>query len=166
MPPNQREAKIPNTIDRAFNGCNKLKEIGIPNNVTSIGSGAFSGCSGLQSVTIGSGVTELGDSTFSCSGLTSITIPENVTLIGSTAFWNCSGLQSVTIGSGVTSIGDGAFLLCSNLQEVHFENPNGWIVLQNEDMSGSKGVSGLENPATAAEYLRSTYCMSYWKREG
>ena len=27
MPPNQREAKIPNTIDRAFYGCSSLTDI-------------------------------------------------------------------------------------------------------------------------------------------
>ena len=47
MPPNQREAKIPNTIDRAFSDCSNLASITIPSSVRSIGKYAFSGCSSL-----------------------------------------------------------------------------------------------------------------------
>ena len=82
------------------------------------------------------------------------------------AFYGCSGLTSVTIGSGVTSIRDNAFRDCSNLKEVHFENPNGWKVSDYSDMRNAKDVSGLGAPATAAKYLTSSYYSYYWKREG
>ena len=81
------------------------------------------------------------------------------------AFRGCSGLTSVTISDSVTSIGWQAFEDCINLKEVHFENPNGWKVSQNEDMSDARTVSGLDDPATAAKYL-TAYNYSYWKREG
>ena len=68
----------------------EIKDLVIPNSVTSIGGGAFSSCSGLTSVTIPNSVTSIGDYAFyACSGLTSITIPNNVTSIGDNAFFGC-----------------------------------------------------------------------------
>ena len=65
----------------------QVKDLIIPNSVTSIGNYAFSGCSGLTSVTIPNSVTSIGYGVFSgCSGLTSVTIPNSVTSIGDYAF--------------------------------------------------------------------------------
>lgn len=58
--------------------------------VVSIGVAAFQYCEGLTSVTIPNSVTEIGDGAFQdCEGLTSVTIPNSVTTIGSDAFKNC-----------------------------------------------------------------------------
>ncbi|MDO4995245.1 MAG: leucine-rich repeat domain-containing protein [Bacteroidales bacterium] len=101
----------------------EIKELVIPNSVTSIGSYAFSGCSGLTSLTIPNSVTSIDEEAFhSCSGLTSLTIPNSVTVIGGYAFNDCSGLTSVTIGNNVTSIGVSAFSGCSELTELLFPN--------------------------------------------
>ena len=121
---------IPNSVtsigNKAFYGCSGLTSVTIPNSVTSIGSEAFEGCSGLTSVTIPNSVTSIGDDTFwKCSGLTSVTIGNSVTSIGSSAFEECSGLTSVTIPNSVTSIGSWAFSGCSGLTSVIslIENP-------------------------------------------
>ncbi|MBR1809744.1 MAG: leucine-rich repeat domain-containing protein [Paludibacteraceae bacterium] len=123
-------------------GMSALKEIKIPENVTSIGSSAFQSCSNLTSVywdaninfssyssspfynlrsqitsfTIGDNVKQIGD--YLCYGmlaLKEIKIPENVTSIGSSAFYTCSNLTSVTIPNSVTSVGNKAFSGCSGL---------------------------------------------------
>lgn len=49
----------------AFNECNELTGITIPNSVTSIGERAFSSCSNLTSIIIGKGVKSIGDYAFS-----------------------------------------------------------------------------------------------------
>ena len=93
----------------AFSYCSGLTSVTIPDSVTSIGSYAFQNCSGLTSVTIPDSVTSIGSSAFrNCTELTSVTIPNKVANIGDYAFYNCAGLTSVTIGNGVTSIGEGA----------------------------------------------------------
>ena len=91
----------------------EIKDLVIPNSVTSIGGSAFSGCRYLTSVTIPNSVTSIGNSAFDgCYNLTSVTIPNSVTSIGNSAFSYCSGLTSVTIPNSVTSIGDYAFWYC------------------------------------------------------
>ena len=88
----------------------EIKDLVIPNSVTSIGDRAFSGCSSLTSVTIPNSVTSIGGSAFyGCSSLTSVAIPNSVISIGSSAFYGCSSLTSVAIPNSVISIGSSAF---------------------------------------------------------
>ncbi|MFM9523094.1 leucine-rich repeat protein [Flavobacterium psychrophilum] len=109
--------------ESAFEHCNNLTSVTIPNSATSIGRYAFVGCSGLISVTIPNSVTTIGDEAFAdCSGLTSVTIPNSVTDIENSAFFSCSGLTSVTIPNSVTTIGDGSFAECSGLTSVTIPN--------------------------------------------
>ncbi len=82
-------------------------------NVNKIGRGAFDLCESLTSVTIPESVTEIGGSAFNnCTTLTNVTIPESVTVIGELAFTDCTSLTSVTLPDSMTQIGDGAFMNC------------------------------------------------------
>ena len=103
----------------------EVKDLVIPNSMTSIGNYAFDSCKGLTSVTIPNSVTSIGESAFSfCTGLTSVTIGNSVTSIGDCAFWVCSGLTSVTIPNSVESIGYNAFAGCSGLTSIVVEEGN------------------------------------------
>ncbi len=74
----------------------EVKDLVIPNSVTSIGDHAFEGCSDLTSVTIPNSVKSIGEGAFSdCSSLTSVTIPNSVTNVGEEAFYGCSNLTAV-----------------------------------------------------------------------
>ncbi len=104
----------------AFEYCQELSSIVIPNKVTSIGSSAFENCINLASVTLGNSVETIGSYAFyECSSLSSIIIPNSVKTIGSNAFYNCTGLTNVTIGENVESIASSAFRYCYKLIEVY-----------------------------------------------
>ena len=112
----------------------EIKDLVIPNSVTSIGKFAFRECSGLTSIEIPNSVTSIGGCAFeNCYGLTSITIPNSVTSIGNDAFQNCSSLASVTIPNSVTSIGKHAFYSCSNLTSVHITDIAAWCKINFAD---------------------------------
>lgn len=122
-----KDLVIPNTVtsiaDYAFWKCTGLNSVTITNNVTSIGDNAFANCDSLISATIGSGVSSIGDNAFyRCSSLTSIDIPNTVTSLGSSAFTYCRALASATIGDGVTSIGNNTFYWCTALSSVIIGN--------------------------------------------
>lgn len=79
----------------------EIRNLIIPNSVTSIGMGAFAGCSSLTSITIPNSVTTIrGYAFMNCKGLTEITIPRTVTSIRpNNPFLGCTGLSSITVDS-------------------------------------------------------------------
>lgn len=119
-----REIGIPDSVTSigyaAFGGCLALKEVAIPNSVTTMDSFAFWLCSSLESVTLGRNLTAVPDRAFSgCAKLKSIAIPAKVTSIGERAFYRCASLESVEFkGDLVETIGDKAFYMCSLLKSV------------------------------------------------
>ena len=79
--------------------------------VTGIGFAAFEMCQSLTGVVIPEGVTDIGPAAFDyCENLAHIVLPDSVTTIGDSAFYQCFALSDMTIPASVTSIGDGAFM--------------------------------------------------------
>jgi len=130
----------------AFQNFKTVKNIYIPDSVTSIERKAFTGCSSLEELTIPSSVTYIGDCAFeNCNSLTSLVVPKirekigqyfgysNTTIpecltnvvigngsdsIPSNAFSDCSHIESVSIAEGVKTIENKAFNNCSSLKIV------------------------------------------------
>ena len=128
-----RELTIPEGVtsisNYAFYNYNHLTSVDIPSSVTSIGTSAFSGCTQLKDVTINSNtiVSQTYTSSFNLTNIfgsqvTNYKIGNSVTSIGNYAFYLCKGLTSVTFPNSVTSIGGDAFYGCSGLTSVTFPN--------------------------------------------
>ena len=118
---NLRTAKLKKGLTTVGEGmfmlCPKLKEITIPETVTTIQAHAFEQCEKLGKVTIAknSELTSIGEGAFrSCTTLKSIVLPEGVTTIEKDAFFDCSKLSTVTLPASLTAIGDYAFDGCSD----------------------------------------------------
>lgn len=110
-------------IDKfAFRRCS-LANVFIPHSVTEIGRQAFFYCSALKRVDIPSGIITLEPDTFAgCKNLVDVNIPSGVTRIGGGAFYGCSSLTNLYIPGSVNSIGDEAFYGCTSLTDVIIDN--------------------------------------------
>ena len=104
---------------------------------TTIGGYAFNNCNSLTSISLPEGVTSIESYAFNnCYSLTSITIPEGVTSIGGYAFNGCNSLTDIVI-KGTPSLADTNAL--SNIYEDYliyvprsslpwFETATNWAV--------------------------------------
>lgn len=105
--------------DHAFEFCDKLTGITIPESVEIIGNNAFNDCENLVGITIPDGITEINDYAFAaCGSFTSIVIPEGVTSIGTAAFDGCYNLTDIELPSSLRYIGVGAFGGCFKITDI------------------------------------------------
>lgn len=90
------------------------------NETSHIGSRAFENCDSLTSVTIPNSITRISSYAFNhCDNLTSITISNNVTYIDYCAFRYCP-IVNIELSNSVTSIITSAFENCNKLTNVYF----------------------------------------------
>lgn len=125
----------------------KVTTVKLPNNLTTIVSGALLDYTNLTSITIPNTVTTIGSQAFkNCSSLTSITLPSSLTTIGANAFQE-SGLTSITIPASVETIGQAAFKDCTDLTEVTF-NETSHIATIEPDVFTRTKISNMVFPTS------------------
>ncbi|MBQ7115656.1 MAG: leucine-rich repeat protein [Clostridia bacterium] len=94
----------------AFEGCNNITSVVIPDSVTSTGYRVFNKCKNLVSVDLGNGITTLSASIFyDCCSLKNVILPAGLRVIGQTAFRNCTSLNEIKLPKGITRIEENAF---------------------------------------------------------
>ena len=103
----------------AFNTCQHLTSVKLPDSVAYIGNQAFKFCVELSSITLPSSTKSVRIETFCrCSKLASVTLPYGVMMIESRAFANCTALKSIQFPVSLSQIGAWAFSNCEKLSSV------------------------------------------------
>lgn len=98
----------------------EIKDLVIPDEVTSIGLYTFSGGTSFTSLTIPDSYTTIQENLFSgLSGLKSVTLPRQLKYIRANAFKDCSNLESVTLPATVEIVYQNAFSGCTNLKTIN-----------------------------------------------
>ena len=120
----------------AFQDCEWIEAVVLPDSIWYIDDEAFSGCTSLREIHMPAMITEIGKSVFrNCRALTEINLPQNLSLLGSGAFENCSSLKEIHLPYGVWHIEENTFLGCTSLRNVFSDYPE----LSNED----ENISGI-----------------------
>ena len=100
----------------AFDGCDSLVSLAIPEGVRSIEKNAVAFSQNLVSVSLPSTLTEIGVGAFVADvSLKEIEIPDGVTVIEQGTFISCTSLEELTLPNSVETIGYGAFDECTSL---------------------------------------------------
>lgn len=104
--------------EKAFSGCDRLTEIKLPLQITTIEESSFHGCQRLTKVDAPSTVTKILKNAFAgCAALNDFKMPKNLVSIGESAFHGCAALEEITIPSGVKTLPNDVFLGCSSLEK-------------------------------------------------
>ena len=141
--------------DGAFEGCENLASIELPDTVEYVGADAFTGTSLMDNkenwsnnaliiehtlisvdkdyngvFSVPNGIRTIADCAFEHARVTEVTTPETLKFIGYNAFWDCQELVSISLGKLVKTLGYGPFRMCNKLQviSVHEDNENFAVV--------------------------------------
>lgn len=96
--------------------------------------GAFQSCDCVKSVTIPDGIELIYDDAFrDCANLEAVSIPASVRGIGNCAFSNCGQLTAVYFEGGAPSFGNYVFESCPSVTIYYHAEADGW----NEAMQGA-----------------------------
>lgn len=112
------EPGIINLPENAFQDCEFLTDVTLPEGFAHIGAFAFHNCKSLGTIQFPDTLSRIGQHAFSNSGITGITIPGRVGRIDNGTFDGCEKLLHVTLEEGVTFIGTSAFSDCKKLTEI------------------------------------------------
>lgn len=149
---------IPDTVTKingyCFADCSNLETIQLPSNLEVIREGTFSGCESLKTITIPHGVTRIQRGAFkNCTSLEEVWLPNTLVSIEAEAFQGCENLRFISLPSSVREIGDNAFHNCSSLTEIDL--PAGLISLGDAAFYGCSSLQSVVlpiNPGIRAFY--------------
>ena len=114
-----RDYKVQGIADKAFDDCDDMETVFLPEGLISIGPRAFRNCDGLNLVNIPNSVKQLGDEVFSgCKNLHTVFLSKQLTALPEHAFVDCYSLRSIVLPEGIVQIGVDCFVSDTSLVEI------------------------------------------------
>lgn len=107
--------------EKAFENCETVKKVILPQYLDSIGKRAFCRC-GIKTIKLPDNLRIIGESAFSSSKLESIHITSAIKELSKSAFSWCEELKELTISNGINSIANGVFENCNNIKKIDIPN--------------------------------------------
>jgi hypothetical protein len=132
---------------QAFNACEYLLSVKLPETALLIESYAFRGCARLEAIDVPESVTDFGVGVFENAGLKTFKFSAGVQYAGPHIFRSCAELTEVDMSEapGLTAIQDYAFKLCGKLKTVKFP-PN--LTLLGQESLSETALESLKIPAS------------------
>ena len=166
--------------NNAFEDCEQLSSVVIPNSVITVGYSAFSGCTGLTTVYVGNNLLSVDFGAFEdCTSLTSVHISDLAAWCNISFNWSSSNplyyarhlymngeeIKDLIIPNGVTTIGNYVFENCSEFTSVTipktvtsigskaFDGCNGLNSVRISDLASWCNITFDSNPLNNAHHL-------------
>lgn len=151
--------RLPSTLKNlgsAFQGCEMLEEVIVPEGVEEICDHTFSGCVRLSRVVLPSTITRIGSEAFKgCEALKEIDLPQGVQYIGKHAFEKCLGLEKALLPNNISTLEYQTFKRCSKLKTVKL--PDELKVIGPDVFGGCSNLESIEIPVSVSEIQYSAF---------
>lgn len=167
---------VKTVLESAFNGCNNLKVVNIPDSIELVGSSAFSGAVNLEQINVyeASGNHDVfyssSDGVLIRHDMGSVfidavpraktgtfQIPENVDTLLSKTF-QMSNLTKIIIGKGVQTIYEKAFYRCEKLQSIEFQGERtAPVTLDTAMFYSCPNITHVKLPANINEFSTAVF---------
>lgn len=132
-----------------------LEKIVLPKKLETIGYAAFRG-TGLKEIELPENLTTLDSYAFqSCSSLANVKMSGKVTGISGYCFQECKNLQKVELAEGLQVIHNGAFYLCNSLQSINFPST---LTLIDYDSFNGTDLREIDIPASVENINYRAFC--------
>ena len=163
-----KASKIPSYTEHigrsAFQGA-ALESVALPEGVTSIEDSAFAHNDRLKEITLPQSLTSIGKTVFFwCAALESIALPDGVTSVGDKAFSTCISLKELALGAELLNAGCGLTEFCVALEKITVSENNesfsdeGNCLTRKADNTVIAGCASSKIPAGTEQIGEYAFC--------
>lgn len=156
----------------AFNSCDYLEKVVIPNKIKKLEFGTFLHCVRLADIELGNNLEEIDGNCFeTCVNLKEINLPNSLLVIGENAFNGCCRLEKLFIPKDVEIIGEGAFSACDLLRQVIVDENNKYYTSYDGCLYNSEKTiliyvpQGISGKVVIPEGVKNIGESAFYKRE-
>lgn len=173
--------------NEAFENCDTLIKVVLPDTVSYIDIGAFAECALLKTVKLPRSLEYIGDSAFykddcllslvcwgelasvgenaffGCDSLEKAVFKRGVRELGESAFEGCVSLEKLSLGKGLSFVGDHAFSGCESLGKVSL--PKGTLGIGIRAFDGCSALETVSVPDSVTDIGRFAFEGTPWRND-